>query len=107
MMAARAEPSGMRVTGAKRPARPAASSAPRIRPKLVTEVVSARIGPSRAAAGIDQVQYSQLLTSRPTRSASLAPHRLKAKVTDHGCPDSSRLATLSSARASEAQASGQ
>src|SRR5690606_4931831 len=75
MAAARNEGNGILALGANLPASAAARPAPRMMPKFITEVLSARTELVSAWAWAGHVQNSQLATGMPTASAALAPHR--------------------------------
>src|SRR5690606_35645582 len=104
--AASIEAKGTVTFGANLPARLAASPAPRMMPKFITEVTSASTLEDSAFCGRGQVQNAQLSTGTPTSCAVLAPHRPKPKVTDHGCPARSSVATLRTAIMRPAPTSG-
>ncbi|MNS97194.1 hypothetical protein D3C72_1315190 [compost metagenome] len=92
MTAATSDASGIFRLGAKRPARPAASSAPSTIPRSITVVMSCHSGEARALALAGACQNTQLPTSTPRPSRALAPHKAKAEVIPHGRPARAKVA---------------
>src|SRR5438067_8759012 len=107
MTAAASDFAGTRHAGAKRPARPAAASAPRMIPKSITEVTSLNTlaWSSAVRAGVDQ--YGHAVTFTPAASRSFDPHNANAPVTPHGRPARASVAMLTAASPSAPAASGQ
>src|SRR5215211_3348325 len=97
----------MRQVGAKRPAKPAARSAPAMMPNSITEVTSLNTLPSNSArrSGVDQ--YGQLQASIPIPSAIFEPQSAKAEVMPQGRPDRARVAKLPIASTTAPATSGQ
>src|SRR6187200_686625 len=93
-------------TGAKRPARIAASNAPRMMPKSITEVTSISTLDLSAAACAGAAQYGHDAMSMPSAANHFAPHSAKADVTPHGRPPIVSVAMLTTARPIAPAASG-
>src|SRR5918993_4144241 len=93
-------------TGANRPARMAASNAPRMMPKSITEVTSINTLDFSAAACAGAVQYDHDATSTPIASNHFAPHSANADVTPHGRPPMVSVAMLTMARPTAPATSG-
>src|SRR4029079_19211963 len=84
-------------TGANRPARIAAKSAPRMIPKSITDVTSFNTLDCSAAACAGVVQYDHDATLTPSAWNHFAPHSANADVTPHGRPPIVNVAMLTSA----------
>src|SRR5438309_11326978 len=96
---------GTRHDGAKRPARPAAVSAPRMMPKSMTDVTSLNTLALSSALRVDQ--YGHEPTSTPRAASIFDPQSANADVMPQGRPASASVATLTAASPSAPAASGQ
>src|SRR5688572_22047623 len=105
--AAASDLSGTRHVGAKRPASPAAASAPSTIPKFITDVTSSKTLACSSAVRAGVCQYGQLDTSTPVAATSFDPQSANADVTPHGLPAITSVATLIAASPSAPATSGQ